>query len=251
MITEATSEKVTARHLTRNAYVYVRPAALGPVVGDTERTQRQYALRQRALALGWPAEHIIVLDQDLGQSGAATADRVGFQILVTEVGRGRAGIVLARDCSRLARNSRDWHQVLELCSLTDTLILLEEDGLYDPVQFNDPLRLGLNGTMSKADRHVLRARLRAATPAPTPSAEGAGRSNPTAASSITCCRAISGWFFCTTLIPATSPGPSTSRSSNACAPTRRPSGSIAAMDLRAKVPPCCKAWSSAVAVACA
>ncbi len=124
--------------------------------------QRQYALRQRALALGWPAEYIIVLDQDLGQSGASAADRAGFQILVTEIGLGRAGIVLALEASRLARNSNDWHRLLELCSLTDTLILLEEDGLYDPAQFNDRLLLGLKGTRSAAELHVLRARLRGA-----------------------------------------------------------------------------------------
>jgi DNA invertase Pin-like site-specific DNA recombinase len=161
MITEATtpSQKVTARHLARKAYLYVRQSTLRQVVENTESTQRQYALRQRALALGWPAEHIIVLDQDLGQSGASAADRAGFQILVAEVGLGRAGIVLGLEVSRLARNSSDWHRLLELCSLTDTLIL-DEDGLYDPAQFNDRLLLGLKGTMSEAELHVLRARLR-------------------------------------------------------------------------------------------
>ena len=135
MITEATSQTVTAGHLARNAYLYVRQATTLRQGGEnTESTQRQYALRQRALALGWPAEHIIVLDQDLGQSGASAADRAGFQILVTEIGLGRAGIVLALEASRLARNSSDWHRLLELCSLTDTLILLEDEGLYDPAQ---------------------------------------------------------------------------------------------------------------------
>jgi DNA invertase Pin-like site-specific DNA recombinase len=161
MITEATSQKVTAGHLARNAYLYVRQATLRQVVETTESTQRQYGLRQRALALGWPAEHIIVLDQDLGQSGASAADRAGFQILVTEIGLGRAGIVLGLEVSRLARNSSDWHRLLELCSLADTLIL-DEDGLYDPAQFNDRLLLGLKGTMSEAELHVLRARLRGA-----------------------------------------------------------------------------------------
>ena len=113
MITEATSQKVTARHLARNAYLYVRQSTLRQVVENTESTQRQYALRQRALALGWPAEHIIVLDQDLGQSGASAVDRAGFQILVAEVGLGRAGIVLGLEVSRLARNSSDWHRLLE------------------------------------------------------------------------------------------------------------------------------------------
>ena len=153
MITEATSQKVTARHLARHAYLYVRQSTLRQGVENTESTQRQYALRQRALALGWPAEHIIVLDQDLGQSGASAADRAGFQILVAEVGLGRAGIVLGLEVSRLARHSSDWHRLLELCSLTDTLIL-DEDGLYDPAQFNDRLLLGLKGTMSEAELHV-------------------------------------------------------------------------------------------------
>ncbi len=159
MITEATTQKVTARHLARTAYLYVRQSTLRQVVENTESTQRQYALRQRALALGWPAEQIVVLDQDLGQSGASAADRAGFQMLVAEVGLGRAGIVLGLEVSRLARNSSDWHRLLELCSLTDTLIL-DEDGLYDPAQFNDRLLLGLKGTMSEAELHVLRARLR-------------------------------------------------------------------------------------------
>ena len=163
MITEATSQKVTARHLARNAYLYVRPATTLRQGGENaESTQRQYALRQRALALGWPAEHIIVLDQDLGQSGASVADRADFQILVTEIGLGRAGIVLAREASRLARHSSDWHRWLELCSLTDTLILLEEEGLYDPAQVHDRLLLGLQDTMSAAERHGLRARRRGA-----------------------------------------------------------------------------------------
>ena len=163
MITEATSQKVTAGHLTRTAYLYVRPATTPRQGGENvESTQRQYALRRRALALGWPAEHIIVLDQDLGQSGASVADRAGFQILVTEIGLGRAGIVLALEASRLTRNSSDWHRWLELCSLTDTLILLEEEGLYDPAQVHDRLLLGLTGTMSAAERHVLRARRRGA-----------------------------------------------------------------------------------------
>ena len=159
MITEATSQKVTARHLARNAYLYVRQSTLRQVMENTESTQRQYALRQRALALGWAAEHVIVLDQDLGQSGASAVDRAGFQLLVAEVGLGRAGIVLGLEVSRLARNSSDWHRLLELCALTDTLIL-DEDGLYDPAQFNDRLLLGLKGTMSEAELHVLRARLR-------------------------------------------------------------------------------------------
>ena len=102
---------------------------------------------------------VVVIDSDLGQSGASAVDRAGFQQLVAEVGMGRAGIVLGLEVSRLARNSTDWHRLLEICALTDTLIL-DEDGIYDPAHFNDRLLLGLKGTMSEAELHVLRARLR-------------------------------------------------------------------------------------------
>jgi DNA invertase Pin-like site-specific DNA recombinase len=126
---------------------------------NTESTKRQYALRERAAALGWDAQQIVVIDSDLGQSGASAADREGFQKLVTEVGLGRAGIVLGLEVSRLARNSTDWHRLIELCALTNTLIL-DEDGVYDPGQFNDRLLLGLKGTMSEAELHILRSRMR-------------------------------------------------------------------------------------------
>ena len=153
------NQKVTAGHLKRNAYLYVRQSTMRQVFENTESTERQYALRQRAIALGWPSERVIVIDSDLGQSGASAADRAGFQKLVAEVGMGRGGIVLGLEVSRLARNSADWHRLLEICALTDTLIL-DEDGLYDPAHFNDRLLLGLKGTMSEAELHVLRARLR-------------------------------------------------------------------------------------------
>ena len=152
-------QKVTASHRRRNAYLYVRQSTLRQVVENTESTKRQYALRQRAIALGWPEEQVIVIDSDLGQSGASATDRAGFQRLVSEVGMGHAGIVLGLEVSRLARNSTDWHRLLEICALSDTLIL-DEDGLYDPAHFNDRLLLGLKGTMSEAELHVLRARLR-------------------------------------------------------------------------------------------
>src|SRR6202007_2291138 len=151
-------QKVKASHLKRNAYLYVRQSTLRQVFENTESTQRQYALRQRAAALGWPPDRIIVIDTDLGQSGASAADREGFQRLVSDVSLGRAGIVLGLEVSRLARNSTDWHRLLEICALTDTLIL-DEDGVYDPSHFNDRLLLGLKGTMSEAELHVLRARL--------------------------------------------------------------------------------------------
>jgi DNA invertase Pin-like site-specific DNA recombinase len=152
-------QKVTARHLARNAYLYVRQSTVRQVLENTESTQRSYALRQRAIALGWPSDRVIVIDSDLGQSGASAVDREGFQTLVAEVGMGRAGIVLGLEVSRLARNSTDWHRLLEICAFSDTLIL-DEDGIYDPAHFNDRLLLGLKGTMSEAELHVLRARLR-------------------------------------------------------------------------------------------
>ena len=158
MMLSESHQKVTAAHLGRDAYLYVRQSTIRQVFENTESTTRQYALRERAIALGWPIERVHVIDTDLGQSGA-TADREGFQRLVTEVGLGRAGIVLGLEVSRLARNSTDWHRLLELCALADTLIL-DEDGVYDPAHFNDRLLLGLKGTMSEAELHVLRARLR-------------------------------------------------------------------------------------------
>jgi DNA invertase Pin-like site-specific DNA recombinase len=157
-MTHDVQSKVQARHLKREAYLYVRQSTLRQVLENTESTQRQYALKQRAIALGWRAEQIVVLDSDLGQSGASAADREGFQRLVADVGMGRAGIVMGLEVSRLARNSTDWHRLLEICALTDTLIL-DEDGIYDPAHFNDRLLLGLKGTMSEAELHLLRARL--------------------------------------------------------------------------------------------
>lgn len=157
-MTGAAHQKVNTGHLKRNAYLYVRQSTLRQVLENTESTKRQYGLRQSAVALGWPVERIIVIDRDLGQSGASAVDREGFQKLVTEVSLGKAGIVLGLEVSRLARNSTDWHRLLEICALTDTLIL-DEDGVYDPSHFNDRLLLGLKGTMSEAELHVLRARL--------------------------------------------------------------------------------------------
>src|SRR5438128_7267668 len=140
--------KITATHLQRQAYLYVRQSTLRQVLENTESTKRQYALRERAAALGWPLDRIVVIDSDLGQSGA-DSDRVGFQKLVAAVGMGEVGVVLGLEVSRLARNSSDWHRLLEISALTDTLIL-DEDGLYNPGQFNDRLLLGLKGTMSEA-----------------------------------------------------------------------------------------------------
>ena len=158
MTTEAAT-KVRAPHLSRNAYLYVRQSTLRQVLNNTESTVRQYDLRQRAVALGWPADQVVVVDVDQGHSGASAADREGFQRLVADVSMGRAGIVLGLECSRLARNNADWHRLLEICALTDTLIC-DEDGLYDPADFNDRMLLGLKGTLSEAELHFIRARLR-------------------------------------------------------------------------------------------
>ena len=151
-------QKIAANHLSRDAYLYVRQSSLRQVFDHGESTRRQYALRERAVALGWPTESIVVIDSDLGLSGA-DVDREGFRRLVAEVGMGRAGIVLGLEVSRLARNSTDWHRLLEICAVSETLIL-DEDGVYDPIDFNDRLLLGLKGTMSEAELHMMRARLR-------------------------------------------------------------------------------------------
>jgi DNA invertase Pin-like site-specific DNA recombinase len=151
--------KITPQHLERDAYLYVRQSTVRQVVENNESTQRQYALRDRAVALGWPLERIHVLDCDLGKSGSQSAGRDGFQKLVSEVALGKAGLVMGLEVSRLARNSADWHRLIELCSLAGALIL-DEDGIYDPANFNDRLLLGLKGTMSEAELHFLKARMR-------------------------------------------------------------------------------------------
>jgi DNA invertase Pin-like site-specific DNA recombinase len=153
------SLKVQPHHLERDAYLYIRQSSMRQVIENVESTKRQYALRARATALGWSDSRIVVIDSDQGESGASAAWREGFQRLVTDVGMGRAGIVMGLEVSRLARNNADWHRLLEICALAETLIL-DEDGVYDPMDFNDRLLLGLKGTMSEAELHVLKARLR-------------------------------------------------------------------------------------------
>jgi DNA invertase Pin-like site-specific DNA recombinase len=145
------------RYLSRLAYLYVRQSTLRQVFENTESTHRQYALRERAVALGWPLDRIVVIDSDLGQSGATAADREGFQRLVTEVGLGRVGIVLGLEVSRLARNSTDWHRLLELCALGDTLSSMRMGSMTRALQRS---LLWAWGTMSEAELHVLKARLR-------------------------------------------------------------------------------------------
>jgi DNA invertase Pin-like site-specific DNA recombinase len=151
--------RITPQHLERDAYLYIRQSTPRQVLENTESTQRQYALRDRAVALGWPLERIHVLDSDLGKSGSRSVGRDGFQKLVSEVALSKAGLVMGLEVSRLARNCADWHRLIELCSLAGTLIL-DEDGIYDPVNFNDRLLLGLKGTLSEAELHFLQARMR-------------------------------------------------------------------------------------------
>jgi DNA invertase Pin-like site-specific DNA recombinase len=153
------SRKVQSHHLERDAYLYIRQSSMKQVIENIESTKRQYALRGRATALGWVEDRIVVIDSDQGESGASAAWRDGFRRLVTDVGLGRAGIVMGLEVSRLARNNADWHRLLEICALANTLIL-DEDGVYDPTNFNDRLLLGLKGAMSEAELHVLKARLR-------------------------------------------------------------------------------------------
>lgn len=153
------SLKVQPHHLERGAYLYIRQSSMRQVMENVESTKRQYALRSRAVALGWRDDQLIVIDNDQGESGASAAWREGFQRLVADVGMGHAGIVMGLEVSRLARNNADWHRLLEICALSDTLIL-DEDGVYDPASFNDRLLLGLKGAMSEAELHVLKARLR-------------------------------------------------------------------------------------------
>jgi DNA invertase Pin-like site-specific DNA recombinase len=148
VLTGTAASKVTAAQLSRQALLYVRQSSLKQVIHNTESAIRQYDLRGKAISPGWDASQITVIDIDQGHSGASAADREEFQHLVAEVPLGRAGIVLGLECSRLARNSADWHQLLELCGMTGTLIC-DEDGLYDPGNFNDRLLLGLKGQMSE------------------------------------------------------------------------------------------------------
>src|SRR3954467_12510907 len=150
--------KITEAHRRRRALVYVRQSTLGQVERNTESAARQYALRERAIELGWPAESVAVVDEDMGRSGARSEGRLGFGELVAEVGLGHVRLILALETSRLARSSADWHRLLDLCALTATLIA-DADGVYSPNDFNDRLLLGLKGAMSEAELHLIRARL--------------------------------------------------------------------------------------------
>ena len=150
--------KITEHHRSKPAYIYLRQSTPGQVRHHRESTERQYALREKALELGWNEPAIRILDRDLGVSGAQTTGREDFKTLVAEVSMGQVGAVFALEVSRLARSNVDWHRLLELCALTETLVI-DEDGCYNPADFNDGLLLGLKGTMAQAELHFLRARL--------------------------------------------------------------------------------------------
>jgi len=149
---------ITQAHQNKPAYIYVRQSTLAQVRHNQESTERQYALQDKALALGWPQRSIRVLDRDLGMSGAQSAGREDFKTLVADVSMGQVGAVFALEVSRLARSNLDWHRLLELCALTHTLVI-DADGCYDPADFNDGLLLGIKGTMAQAELHFLRGRL--------------------------------------------------------------------------------------------
>ncbi len=150
--------KIRAEHLAKLAIVYVRQSSFQQVLENRESTARQYALADYAQTLGWPAERVMIIDQDQGQSGASAEHRQGFQQLLAEVTMDHVGIVLGLEMSRLARNSKDWHHLLEVCAIFNTL-LGDQDGIYDADDPNDRLLLGLRGTMSEVELHTMRNRL--------------------------------------------------------------------------------------------
>lgn len=150
--------KITDRHLSRQACIYIRQSTLAQVRFNQESTERQYNLMNKARSLGWSQEQIRVLDRDLGHSGAAASNRVDFKTLVSDVAMGQVGAIFSLEASRLARSNQDWHRLLELCSITGTLVI-DEDGCYDPAEFNDGLVLGMKGTFAQAELHIIRARL--------------------------------------------------------------------------------------------
>lgn len=152
------NSKIQIHHRQKMAYVYLRQSTMAQVYHHQESTQRQYALKDRALELGWPPDQIRVLDADLGLSGTQMNNRQDFKTLVADVSLEKVGAVFALEASRLSRSCSDWHRLLEICSLTGTLIV-DADGCYDPADFNDQLLLGLKGTMSQAELHFIRARL--------------------------------------------------------------------------------------------
>ena len=150
--------KIAKQHLSRVACIYIRQSTPGQVRFNQESTERQYNLKSKAQSLGWNPEKIRILDRDLGHSGAHTTNREDFKTLVSDVAMGQVGAIFSLEASRLARSNKDWHRLLELCAITGTLVI-DEDGCYDPSEFNDSLVLGLKGTFAQAELHIIRARL--------------------------------------------------------------------------------------------
>jgi DNA invertase Pin-like site-specific DNA recombinase len=190
----ASENKITAGHRDRLAVVYVRQSTRRQVLVNTESTRLQYGLVERAVGLGWARSRVTVIDTDLGVSAAVPDARAGFAQLVTEVTMGHVGIVVGIEMSRLARSGRDWHQLLELCSLSGTL-LADPDGVYDPAYYNDRLLLGLKGTMSEAELFLIKQR-------PRPNAANW----PSSCRSDTCVAATGRWCSTRTSRPSTSSG---------------------------------------------
>ena len=147
-------EKVTGDHLCRDAYLYIRQAMIPQELANGDSIQRQYALREKAIALGWPAERVIVIDCDSGQSGANATNREGLQNLLAEVSKGHVGMLVVLEVSRLARNCRDWRHILETCAANGTLILVA-DRVYDLARFSDRLLLGLEQAMCETQLQLL------------------------------------------------------------------------------------------------
>src|SRR4051794_14094230 len=150
--------KITAEHLKRQAFVYVRQSTAQQVLNNRESAGRQYALKERAVLLGWAADQVVIVDDDQAKSGRSAAQRSGFAFLLGQVANDQTGIILGLEMSRLTRSCKDWHHLLESCAIFDTL-LADHDGVYDPSNANDRLLLGLKGAMSEAELHVLRGRL--------------------------------------------------------------------------------------------
>ncbi|MCI0557590.1 MAG: recombinase family protein, partial [Nitrososphaera sp.] len=151
-------DKIKQTHLSRNAMIYIRQSTVAQVERNRESTDRQYRLVERALELGWKRHQVVVVDEDLGCTGSGAVERLGFNRMASDVGLGRVGIIISLEASRLSRNNSDWYHLLDLAGITDTLIA-DTDGVYHPREFNDRLLLGLKGTMSEAEHHLIRARL--------------------------------------------------------------------------------------------
>lgn len=171
------STKIEAHHLSRPSYIYIRQSTRAQVLHHQESTDRQYALQDKAVALGWPLERTLILDGDLAQSGAQIHGRKDFKRLLADVSLGQVGAVFALEASRLARSDLQWHRLLEICALSQTLVI-DEDGCYDPADFNDALLLGLKATIAQAELHFMRERLQGGASGTRPPGESYGSPCP-------------------------------------------------------------------------